>query len=93
VNPAAPFGSILFDCPSDRGESEPDELSMFRDLNLDQVFTLVPTGRDEYELRPFLRAPPRDIRAVEYRHEPRPASYGRDLYQPVSGTADQTARA
>jgi len=93
VNPAAPTGSILFDCPSDWGEGEPDDPSMFGDLNPDQVFAAVPAGRDEYELTPFFRAPPRDVRAVEYRSEPLPASYGQDLHQSAFGTADQTARA
>jgi len=93
VNPAAPFGSILFDCPSDRGEGERDDPSMFGDLNPDQVFAAVPAGRDECKLTPLFRAPPCDVRAVKYRHEPLPASYGQDLYQSVSGTADQTARA
>jgi len=93
VNPAAPSGSILFDCPPDRGEGERDGPPMFGDLNLDQVFAAVPAGRDEYDLTLFFRAPPWDVRAVEYRHEPLPASYGQDLYQSVSGTADQTARA
>jgi len=93
VNPAAPSGSIMFDCPPDRGEDERDGPPMFGDLNLDQVFAAVPAGRDEYDLTLFFRAPPCDVRAVEYRHEPLPASYGQDLYQSVSGTADQTARA
>jgi len=91
VNPAAPFGIILFDRPSERGER--DDPPMFGDLNLDQVFAAVAAGRDEYELTLFFRAPLRDVRAVKYRHEPLPASYGQDLYQSVSGTADQTARA
>ena len=93
MNPAAPTGSILFDCPSDWGEGEPDDPSMFGDLNPDQVFAAVPAGRDENELTPFFRAPPRDVRAVEYRSEPLPASYGQDLHQSAFGTADQTARA
>ena len=42
---------------------------MFRDLNLDQVFAAVAAGRDEYDLMPFFRAPLRDVRAVEYRHQ------------------------
>jgi DNA mismatch repair protein MutS len=67
VNPVAPFGSILFDRPPDRGER--DDPSMFGDLNLDQVFGAVVAGRDEYELRPFFRVPLRDVRTVEYRHE------------------------
>ena len=91
MNPAAPSGSILCNRPSDRGER--DDPPMFGDLNLDQVFAAVAAGRDEYELTPFFRAPLRDVRAVEYRHDPLPTSYGQDLYQSVSGTADQTARA
>ena len=42
---------------------------MFRDLNLDQVFAAVASGRGEYDLTPFFAAPLRDVRAVEYRHE------------------------
>jgi DNA mismatch repair protein MutS len=67
VDPAAPFDSILFDRPSDRGER--DDPSMFADLNLDQVFTAVAAGREEYDLAPFFRAPLRDARAVDYRHQ------------------------
>ena len=93
MNPAAPSGSILFDCPPDRGEGERDGPPMFGDLNLDQVFAAVPAGRDEYDLTPFFRAPPRDIRAVEYRPDHLPASYGQDLHQSAFRTAGQTARA
>jgi DNA mismatch repair protein MutS len=67
MSPATPFGSILFDGPSDRGER--DDPSMFGDLNLDQVFAAVTSGRDEYDLMPFLRIPLRDVREVEYRHQ------------------------
>jgi len=67
MNPAAPFGSILFDGPPAGGER--DDPSMFGDLNLDQVFAAVTAGRDEYDLMPFFRAPLRDARAVEYRHQ------------------------
>ncbi len=42
---------------------------MFSDLNLDQVFAAVAVGRGEYELMPFFRAPLRDVRTVEYRHQ------------------------
>jgi len=91
MNPAAPSGSILFDRPSDGGER--DGPPLFADLNLDQVFAAVAAGRDEYDPTPFFRAPLRDVRAVEYRCDPLPASYGQDLYQSVARTADQTARA
>ena len=67
MSSAVPFSSILFDRPSDAGER--GDPSMFADLNLDQVFAAVVAGRDEYDLMPFFRAPLRDVRAVEYRHE------------------------
>jgi len=67
VTPAVPFRSILFEGPSDMGERE--DPSMFRDLNLDQVFAAVAAGRDEYDLMPFFSAPLRDAEEVEYRHQ------------------------
>ena len=67
MNPAVPFRSILFERPSDVGERK--DPSVFRDLNLDQVFAAVAAGRDEYELMPFFSAPLRDVGAVEYRHQ------------------------
>jgi hypothetical protein len=66
VNPAA-FTSILFERPTD--EVQREDPSMVRDLNLDQVFAAVASGRGEYDLTPFFAAPLRDVRAVEYRHE------------------------
>jgi len=85
VESAAPFGSILFDRPADRDER--DDPSMFGDLNLDQVFAAVAAGRDEYDLMPFFRAPLRDVRAVEYRHQVQ-----RDLEnEAVSGAAAEFA--
>ena len=61
------FTSILFPRPSTVGESA--DPSFFTDLNLDQVFTAVAAGRDEYDLRPFFRIPLHDTESVEYRHE------------------------
>ena len=66
MNPAT-FSSILFERPSD--EVQREDPSMFRDLNLDQVFAAVASGRDEYDLMPLFAAPLREVRAVEYRHE------------------------
>jgi DNA mismatch repair protein MutS len=64
---AALFRSILFEQPADiAGRADPP---VFSDLNLDQVFTGVTAGRDEYDLMPFFSAPLRDVRAVEYRHQ------------------------
>lgn len=85
MNPAEPFGSILFDRPSHRAAR--DDPSMFGDLNLDQVFAAVAAGRDEYDLMPFFRTPLRDVRAVEYRHQ-----IQRDLEdQAVSGAVAEFA--
>src|ERR1700678_382984 len=67
VNPAKPFISILFEHPDD--EVQREDPSMFRDLNLDQVFAAVASGRGEYDLMPYFAAPLRDVRAVQYRHE------------------------
>jgi DNA mismatch repair protein MutS len=67
MNPEVPFNSILFERPS--GEVQREDPSMFRDLNLDQVFAAVASGRDQYDLMPFFATPLRDVRAVEYRHE------------------------
>ena len=64
---AAPFGSIFYDHPPDRGER--DDPSMFGDLNLDQVFAAVTAGGDEYDLMPFFRVPLRDAWTAEYRHQ------------------------
>jgi DNA mismatch repair protein MutS len=66
VNPGT-FSSILFERPSD--EVQREDPSMFRNLNLDQVFAAAASGRDEYDLTPFFAAPLRDVRAVGYRHE------------------------
>jgi DNA mismatch repair protein MutS len=67
VNPAKPFISILFEDPDD--EAQREDPSMFRDLNLDQVFAAVASGWGEYDLMPYFAAPLRDVRAVQYRHE------------------------
>jgi DNA mismatch repair protein MutS len=61
------FKSILFEQPPDAAASA--DPSVFTDLNLDQVFTGVMAGRDEYDLMPFFSAPLRDVQAVEYRHQ------------------------
>jgi DNA mismatch repair protein MutS len=67
VTPPPTFSSILFERPAD--EAQREDPSMFRDLNLDQVFAAVASGRGEYDLMPYFAAPLRDVRAVQYRHE------------------------
>jgi len=61
------FTSVLFELPPDAAEQA--ETSFFADLNLDQVFTAVAAGLDEYNLAPFFRIPLRSERAVAYRHD------------------------
>jgi len=67
VSAEVAFKSILFDRSVDRVVRE--DPSMFRDLNLDQVFAAVAAGRDGYDLMPFFSSPLHDVRAVEYRHQ------------------------
>jgi DNA mismatch repair protein MutS len=74
--------SILFERTSGMGGRE--DPSMFGDLNLDQVFAAVTAGRDEYELMPFFRAPLRDVRGVEYRHQIQRDLEDEALYNAVS---------
>jgi DNA mismatch repair protein MutS len=45
------------------------EPAFFADLNLDQVFSKVAAGREQYDLTPFFRIPLHDAASVEYRHE------------------------
>ncbi len=61
------FTSILFERPADATEQA--ETSFFTDLNLDQVFTAVAAGLDEYDLAPFFRIPLHSERTVAYRHD------------------------
>jgi DNA mismatch repair protein MutS len=78
--------SILSDPPVRAGQ--PAEPAFFADLNLDQVFTAVADGRDEYDLTPFFRTPLRDAAAVTYRHE-----VFQDLErQPVAAAATEFGR-
>jgi len=61
------FTSILFERSADAAEQA--ETSFFSELNLDQVFTAVAAGLDEYDLAPFFRIPLHSERAVTYRHD------------------------
>jgi hypothetical protein len=74
------FISVLFREPT--GTDERAEPSFFSDLNLDQVFSQVAAGRDEYDLAPFFRIPLGDRAGVEYRHE-----VFRDLEDPATSNA------
>ncbi|HEY6296693.1 MAG TPA: hypothetical protein VIX15_13595 [Streptosporangiaceae bacterium] len=61
------FTSILFERPTDATAQA--ETSFFTDLNLDQVFTAVTAGLDEYDLASLFRIPLDSERAVAYRHD------------------------
>jgi DNA mismatch repair protein MutS len=61
------FTSILFERRADAAQQA--ETSFLADLNLDQVFTAVTAGLDEYDLAPFFRVPLHSERAVAYRHD------------------------
>jgi DNA mismatch repair protein MutS len=67
VSFSMPLTSILFSTPVGAGERP--EPASFSDLNLDQVFSAMSAGRDEYDLAPFFRIPLHDPAAVGYRHE------------------------
>jgi DNA mismatch repair protein MutS len=67
VSSPARFSSILFEQPTDAAEQA--ETSFLTDLNLDQVFSAVAAGADEYDLAPFFRMPLHSERSVAYRHD------------------------
>jgi len=61
------FVSILSGQPVKSGG--PADLPFFSDLNLDQLFSAVTGGREQYDLAPLFRIPLHDAAAVAYRHE------------------------
>ena len=70
VEAPMPFHSILFDKPeSDAELNDVYKPSFFHDLNLDQVFQSVTAGREEYNLKPFLSVPLKNIKTITYRQE------------------------
>lgn len=67
---SVPFRSILFDQFDDSVEAR--ELAgsgALTDLRLDQVIESVTAGRDDYDLKPFFRAPSKSVLATAYRQE------------------------
>ncbi len=62
--------SLLY--PAGTDPSAPDAPSgapVLHDLNLDQVFSTIKVGREEYELDPYFATPLRDVDSVRYRQE------------------------
>jgi DNA mismatch repair protein MutS len=64
------FHSILFERPEDsiKGETV-EEPGFFVDMNLDQIIDAITAGKQEYNLKPFLRTSLKTVAAVKYRHE------------------------
>lgn len=61
------FSSVLFERQGETADAPvPD---FFVDLNLDQIFDAITTGRAEYDLAPFFRHPLHDIESVLYRQD------------------------
>jgi hypothetical protein len=64
------FHSILFERDRDGLLDETREApACFPDLNLDQIVDAITAGKQEYNLRPYLYTPLRDVEAIRYRHE------------------------
>ncbi len=68
VDPDSAFRSIL----CDKGFAAPgnsESPRFFADLNLNQIIEAITAPKQEYDLKPFFRAPLRDIETVRYRQE------------------------
>ena len=81
--------SVLSHPPMRAGEAgTPAEPAFFSDLNLDQVFSAMSAGREQYDLAPFFCISLHDPAAVGYRHE-----VFRDLErQPVAAAVTEFTR-
>jgi DNA mismatch repair protein MutS len=64
---AGPDLSILFAADAEAGEPEEAEPAYFADLSLDQFVSSLTAGRDEYDLRPYLRQRLTSATQVRYR--------------------------
>jgi DNA mismatch repair protein MutS len=98
---SVPFRSILFDQFDDSIEAhEPADADVLTDLRLDQVIESVTAGRDDYDLKPFFRAPLRSVVATAYRQEvfrdledPAPAEHVRSFAQKLRTMREHLVRA
>ncbi|MDG6905601.1 MAG: DNA mismatch repair protein MutS [Nitrososphaerota archaeon] len=63
------FRSILFEANHDKEESGTEVPTFFKDLNLDQIFQAIISGREEYNLRAYFWDPLNDVDGITYRHE------------------------
>ena len=70
MTPPPTFSSILFERPAD--EAQREDPSIFRDLNLDQVFAQVAADRLRRQLDPVPRLLPRLRRSARLNRTVRP---------------------
>ena len=79
-----PFESILFRRSGEQVETLDEKSTpFFSDLNLDQIFTTITAGREEYDLRPFLTMPLSSLDDIAYRHEITKDLEGKELREHV----------
>ncbi|OPY70113.1 MAG: Endonuclease MutS2 [Syntrophorhabdaceae bacterium PtaU1.Bin034] len=83
------FRSILFPETDSTREETAEAPSFFVDLNLDQIAEAVTTGRDEYNLKPFLYTLLNDIGAVRYRQEVFRDLENSDLFNSIKSFASR----
>jgi DNA mismatch repair protein MutS len=83
------FQSILFDKARNYSERVPTKMPFFfTDLNLDQLFTAIIAGREEYDLWPFFSMTLDDADSIAYRHETMRDLGGKELRESVETFAD-----
>jgi hypothetical protein len=84
------FRSILFDgsAHAAKGEEQP-EPGYFPDLNLDQVFTSIATGYEEYDLAPFFYEHLDDTTTISYRQEVFRDLERKVVFEPIASFVQQ----
>jgi DNA mismatch repair ATPase MutS len=84
------FRSILFDGSARAAEGgERTEPGYFSDLNLDQVFTSIATGYEEYDLAPFFYEHLDDANTISYRQEVFRDLERKVVFEPIASFVQQ----
>ena len=84
------FRSILFDGSARAAEGEErTEPGYFPDLNLDQVFTSIATGYEEYDLAPFFYEHLDDANTISYRQEVFRDLERKVVFEPIASFVQQ----
>lgn len=84
------FRSVLFDGPDVLADlGDPVLRDEIEDLNLDQIVNAITSGRDEYELAPFLLSSLPSVETIRYRHEVFADIEREDVFVVVSQFATQ----